>query len=247
MSTYRRTRGLWALVSLSLAIVLSTGCAVPLNPATSIMVDRPEVFTRERLIGRRFAEQQRLEKLLEEPVEEGYQGLRDVRSFVGVLSQLGLRSDPRYEAFRAAELRSALETQEALRSLRATTAEIELLRATELLETLQQDPSQLTGDVAAAQQALADAATALEASLATIRPEGSLTQAEGKIAAIHKELRTNGTALPDFTAFQKTGADLTPAERLRDQIAYRNVVESAMREQELDDTHDLIGSTIYTL
>jgi hypothetical protein len=44
-----------------------------------------------------------------------------------------------------------------------------------------------------------------------------------------------------------SGISLTSIETLNDKIAYRNAIQARLREQELDDTHDLGGMALYTL
>ncbi len=45
----------------------------------------------------------------------------------------------------------------------------------------------------------------------------------------------------------ETKAKLHPIDELRDRKAYRDAIQTMLREQELDDTHDMQGNTIYTL
>ncbi|MDF1662651.1 MAG: hypothetical protein P1V97_12820, partial [Planctomycetota bacterium] len=54
-------------------------------------------------------------------------------------------------------------------------------------------------------------------------------------------------SLPQPRDLKKSEADLTSIEEFTDKLAYRNAVVAALRQQELDDTHDLQGFTIYTL
>ncbi|HWE94885.1 MAG TPA: hypothetical protein VG269_13045 [Tepidisphaeraceae bacterium] len=46
---------------------------------------------------------------------------------------------------------------------------------------------------------------------------------------------------------QKSTAELSMVDQLRDQLAYRNEVNANIREQQLDDTHDLRGYTLYSM
>jgi hypothetical protein len=54
-------------------------------------------------------------------------------------------------------------------------------------------------------------------------------------------------ALPGHQELQSSSAKLTSVEKLRDELAYRNAVQAALRETELDDAHDLNGYTLRTL
>ena len=60
-----------------------------------ILIGRPEVFTRQRLVNRRLTEQQWLEaQLASSPTTSTFQGFQDVRTFEGFYNKTGVTVDP---------------------------------------------------------------------------------------------------------------------------------------------------------
>jgi hypothetical protein len=87
--------GLWSWGGLVLGFLALSGCGTTQNPdAGTIFVDRPEVFTRQRLINRRLAEQRWLENQLDKDADFTLQGYRDVREFTGFALALKGQFDP---------------------------------------------------------------------------------------------------------------------------------------------------------
>src|SRR5438128_8129160 len=90
-----RCGGLWSTALLIVGFLVLSGCGTTQNPdAGKIYVDRPEVFTRQRLINRRLAEQKWLENQLEKDADFSLQGYRDVREFTGFALALKGQFDP---------------------------------------------------------------------------------------------------------------------------------------------------------
>jgi predicted metal-dependent hydrolase len=84
-----------ALVFTFSCILGSTGCSLFTSQGGEILISRPEVFTRQRLVNRRLAEQQWLEtQLAATPTTQTFQGLQDIRIFDGFYNKTGVTFDP---------------------------------------------------------------------------------------------------------------------------------------------------------
>ena len=68
-------------------IIFCTGCLSTGKSKSKIIVDMPEVFTRERLVNERLREKNWLENKLKEKYVWSFQGYRDVRLFKGFAAQ----------------------------------------------------------------------------------------------------------------------------------------------------------------
>lgn len=170
---------------LLLLALLTAGCSTRYG---QVLVDRPEVFSRERLVVRRHEEVSRLEKELARPqlASQGVQGLRDFRQFTASLRGLGAR--------------------------------------------LGDGPGTAAPAPQAAQAAATQAGTAaMEAPAPVSKP---LVAAAGT---------------PDPRDVAPAQVQLTGVDRIQDEEATRSFLQAVLREKELDDTHDLLGLTIYTL
>src|SRR5215510_15000423 len=69
------------------------GCSST-SPQGEILIGRPEVFTRQRLVNRRLTEQQWLETHLATTPSFTFQGAQDVRVFEGLYNKTGVSVDP---------------------------------------------------------------------------------------------------------------------------------------------------------
>jgi hypothetical protein len=230
-----RTCKRWLVVLVPLAAL--SGCFFHQGaPSGTILVGHPEVFTRQRLVNRRLTEQQWLEEQLRTntPTASVLQGYRDVREFSGIYSKTGVTVDPTGGAV------SAAQSQLALQNLKNQTEVAELQRRLDTLvlqqkiQSQQQTPLTGTTTTVATPQGTATSAPAAPP------PPGASTPAASGVF-------NNAPALPSPADVVETKAKLTSTELLRDQLAWRNAVQAALREQELDDSHDLDGYTLYTL
>lgn len=202
----------------ALALALS-GC----HTYGVIHVDRPEVFMRERLTANRARERQWLLGKLESDPGLRFQGYRDVRTFMGFYDKFSGRAD----------------------KLAGGLADAVLKRDKKLVEKGRQidqaaDPDE-SPEVRDPIRASQDPRVAAAGSTRT-RDEGANG---GKVLGFDSAYDFPPVPTPRDTV--PTGADLTSLEEFQDKVAYRNAVASALREQELDDTHDLQGFTIYSL
>lgn len=200
---------------------------------SNIYVDRPEVFTRERLLNRRLTEQYWLEQQLEKPVDTTFQGYRDVREFKGFYAKLEAEMDPTaYIKGDTAKINADKNR------IDAETARLKSLQARELAAR------ELANTANASTSAKPEAAGATAPSSSASSPAAPTAPSTDPFA---NASLTERAPLPDPSDIMTSKASLTSVEKLRDQVAYRNTVQAFMREQELDDTHDLYGRTLYTL
>ncbi|BBM86571.1 hypothetical protein [Candidatus Uabimicrobium amorphum] len=201
----------------------------------SIVVDKPEVFTRERLINSRNQEKKwLLEQLNNTDNASRIQGYRDVRQFVAFLNDFSATFNP---LGKVTELKQDLEVAD-LKRLGDNIEkqdEIANLQYDLRIEKLRKELEDLKNGKEGATSELPSALTA-----PSVGDQVGTTPTSKSLIPQQRE------ALPSPTP-QATQAKLTLIEELRDKLAYRNAVRAAIYEQELDDTHDLNGLTLYTL
>jgi hypothetical protein len=185
-----------------------------------IHVDRPEVFMRERLTAARARERQWLQAKLEKDPGVRFQGLKDVRTFMGFYNRFSGSYDPLAGRIADSILKREGSKAERLRETEAGSDPATLSETDPKLRRNQE------GRVAAVAQ-------------------GSTSRDADKVLGFNSP--ANFPNVPDPRAAKHSEADLTSVEEFNDKLAYRNAVAAALRQQELDDTHDLQGFTIYTL
>jgi len=209
-------------------VIFSLGCYS--KSRGKIIVDSPEVFTRERLVRQRLREKNWLEKKLDkDEYQFGFQGYRDVRIFSGMVAGLRGKYDPLGGKLTAERLE--LETAD-------TKRQGELAEIQHRLNKLKLE------------QQIANLEAGVETNLDLPEPTGqgdSITGSDSDFYEIEAPYKSeNLPSLPDPTQIGTTKAELTGIEKLRDEKAYRDAVNAMLRETVLDDTHDLNGNTIYT-
>lgn len=226
-----------ALASCFTAVIVTTlssiGCMTH-SDSGKIYIDRPEVFTRERLINRRLGEQAWLEKQLESDAEFTLQGSRDVREFTGFALALKGEFDPLGGA-QAESLISDVKSNSRIGQLQDE-LQLEVLRKQLDMVRATTDPIQLVPG-----QITATNPPTLPANITNPLPAASATINLTTFA-------TNAIpSTPPSGSGVKSSAKLSSVQSLDDKLAFRNAIQARLREQELDDTHDLEGMTLYTL
>ncbi len=212
------------------------------------MVDKPEVFTRERLILRRHQDIQWLEEKLSEELKFEFQGLEDVRLLSEMMSKFNAKYDPSQGKIDTATVQNQLNELK-LQSLRQELSTLqqqalitEALRKQSEGEKEEESGEQEATEIEDSDQDKLDQIKAdLEKKIDTKFNE--LNEAIKNIAAQTPSTSTSSLFEPQLI---KSGARPTGIELLRDQMAYREAIHAALREKELDDTHDLLGNTVYT-
>lgn len=218
-------------------VAISPSCSwIKVPPAGEIFVSRPEVFTRQRLVNRRLTEQQWLEdQLAKTPTETSFQGLRDLRVFTGIYSRTTAAFDPLAGQVAVAQNELTLQNLQNQRNLAALQHQLDMLKVQQQIDTLQKaGPQQTSGTTGSGGSSSTPPATPAAPGAANTTPTPST-------------VFSTPPALPSPADTQTTKAKLTSIEVLRDQLAWRNAVQAALREQELDDAHDLAGMALYTL
>ena len=219
-------------------LLLVSGCSAFRMPwfhreLGAIYIDRPEVFTRERLINRRLEEQSWLQKQLKNDAEFSLQGSRDVREFTGFALALKGQFDPLGGA-QAESLLTDVKRNSRIGELQDE-LQVEVLR--KQLESVRSSPSipLMPGQVTATNP------PALPTNVTNPQPMASVT------INLNTFTTNNLPVLPNPESIRKARAQLTSIQSLDDKLAYRNAIQARLREQELDDTHDQKGMTLYTL
>ena len=203
------------------------------HPGTgTINVSHPQVDTRERLLNRRLEEQQWLESQLKIDGDFRLSGSIDEREFIGFAASVKGNFDPLGAA-------GSLAAGQALNQNSQLTDLQNNLQAAILRKELGQvqDSTNIFNLVAMPTNGVATAGVPITNLLAP----SPVTVNVGAFAS------NNLPALPNPGNITTTKSQLTTIQTLDDQLAKRNYIQALLREQELDDTHDLGGRTIYTL
>jgi len=213
------------LLALTLASVLGCGSS------GTITVDRPEVFSRERLLQERSREAQFLSEKLDqaESYTMSLQGFQDVRTFTGFYNELKLKYDPLAGALGTAQIQRQVGLTEQAGALDQVNTAIALERRRRALSRLQAGEE-------------VDVSMFSEPS-----PSGGTVDRSGlNPASVTAPLGVR-PALPDPSGLVASKAELTKIEELNELLAYRDAIRARLVEQRLDDVHDLNGFTLYTL
>lgn len=231
------------------------GCTIP----GTLTISDPQVFTRERLVKERYEERQWLhERLGDVPTEPSIQGLVDFRQFTGFHNQTKATFDPLQGALETLDakiqnsekqstlhqLKSELEEAKLDSQIRKTQKRLQLAQAQRSLTNFHQGTSKDQNPMPP------DRVTKGEAGSTQNNQNNSTNEDDGEITAQSASI---------LEASQKfsvpSGNDGRKAEKVKpltldlfhDQLAFRNAVRAAEREKQLDDRHDLFGSTLYDL
>lgn len=224
------------------------------RPATndSICIDRPEVFSRERMLTRRIAEQRWLEDQLNKYTGTGIQGMHDVREFQKFATGLNLQFNPLAGALEATSGQVLEDQFKHTQSLQILQYELQAMKLRADMAALQKqiDEGTYSSDQSGSQQP----SSQVTREELTQKIDALKKDLESKIEEAKKQMADSGQQTLGKFGYEVQAAgdtvradvDLHPIERLRDQRAYRAAVQAALREQELDDTHDLLGRTLTT-
>ena len=218
----------WALILFSLT---SFGCDTTRG---RLYVGQPQVHTREGLVEERFGELEWLRGQREKSkdIVLSFQGVRDVRQFVGFHNQLKASFDPTNARLNQLDLK---------REESATRAEIWRQRRAELLEEhrFNQTREQL------------NQGETIEDSTDETGNGNSKTQslAPPPLPSGSAPLGTKPTdfPLPDPSKAIETEAKLNILDLFHDKMTYRDAVNAAIKSTRLDDSHDRKGSMLYEL
>jgi hypothetical protein len=232
--------------------MFSGGCAwFTSPPAGHIFVGRPEVFTRQRLVNRRLGEQNWLaEQLKNMPTDPGFQGYRDVRVFSGLVNKTAVTFDPLGGRLTEAQNELAVQNLRDQRYQGGLQNQLDAVKRQQQIDAQQKLGPQL--EEAKLQQqidTLQKGNTPTASGPTAIPPPPSASATPPVPGAPTPSASTVFSSPPSVPSQDvvATQARLTSIETLRDQLAYRNAVQASLREQELDDSHDLAGLTLYTL
>src|SRR5581483_4637841 len=225
-------RSAWAC-SLILVWILILGCKSPVPSTGHIYVDHPEAFTRERLLNRRLDEQAWLEAQLKENAPFSLQGSIDTRDLVGMAAAVSGNFDP----LGGAQAQSALQNVQNSSRVQDLQQELQIAQLKKQIESVEN---------------LTNASVPVPAfptNLSNPAPSATNPMVSSPITINLGTFGTNLPALPNPAnrVGISPGTSLTAVQTLDDQLAKRNYLEALLREQELDDTHDLAGMTLYTL
>lgn len=224
--TFRAAFRVNAAVLAGIALFIQ-GCS---SPSGHIYIDRPSVDTRERLINRRMDEQAWLEKQLQTDAGFSLQGSIDTREFIGIAAAVKGNFDPLGGASTQAATQNVQENAR-INQLEGQLQEASLKKRIELVQNW------TNGNVPAPSTNIAGQST----------PSTNLLGSSAVTINLGSFNSTNLPPLPNPSNRVLSASSLTATQTLDDKLAYRNVIQALLREQELDDTHDLGGMTLYTL
>ncbi len=236
-----------------------------------IMVDRPEVFTRERLVSKRHVEKEVLEERLKAGYKHTKQGYRDIRQFAGLIGKLKADFDPLGGKLKSVENKNEIsEARRAEQDAIWSQKENRLRHIKTMLE-LKNDISNLKNPPDTKDDEIKPSESADEndgdngtqvsenggsdnepasddtAGNGDEDPQDKSVSA-GDMNNLMEELKgwLDGK-LKTPSDKVASDAELTSIEMVKDEKAYRDMINAMIQETELDDTHDLSGSSLYTL
>ena len=210
-------------------LVLSSCCNLSFNNTKTygtIMVDHPEVFTRERLVTRRHAETQWLEGKLEGGYQYTTQGFREVKEFSGFVGKLKASVDPLSGALTTAQTNKQIsDTQRQQQQAEWDHQEARLEHRKAMLELRKEidklknpsddeDPEKTTTK--------ADDDTNDDDTDDTTKDDTNEATEEtiDDLKSGMAELRTAMAALPSAAGLTKSDAQLSSIDKVRDEKAY---------------------------
>ena len=223
---------LYRPVVLALCMVCLSGCPGPSSfhkPTTGattgvILVDSPEVYHRERLIQDRERQKAWLHQQLDvdDAAFEVFEALISQQSLRSTTVSLGVDATP-----------------QAGLTIRETDAAVDALARDQAIADLEHQirVAQLTQQLQRAQEG---------ESVELPEPSGAATSEPGATGSSEEEGpdARSGTELPS-TSIASLTARSSPASRFHDRLAFRELVRQEILENDLDDSHDLTGNTLY--
>ncbi len=230
-----------------LAAVLLAICGCPsyTPKGGKIYVGQPQVLSRESIVPERQREIEWLrEKLKDTPTEASFHGYVDTLIAETLTATLAAEFDPLAIAKSEEATKFEIDRLEGERELLQMKQQIERAKLENRLKEVQEKGLTDGDDLASS--------PVQDAKLDEIDKKiGKLNET---IAALEKRLESGGAgggkgALADVNdaRARPTRAQVTPYELLQDQLAYRNQVNAALRDRMLDETHDLMGRTLYEM
>jgi hypothetical protein len=215
------------------------------NPEGGVIyVGQPQVLSREAIVPERQAEAEWLRKqLANTPETASFQGISDYLVTQAFSAKLAASFDPLGGKVRDQLTKLEVDKLEAERDRLKLQQEIEEIKLRNLLKEVQDE-----GTVADDPQ---------------IQPvaidQSKIDSINQKIDELEKKIKTleeasvkpeNESSTLDSLAnarARRSTVSLTPFELLKDQTAFRSQVNAARREKLLDETHDLMGRSLYEM
>ena len=197
--------------------------ATPVLTGGTIVVDHPEVFTMSRLIEQRQRNIELLRSKLDSFEPQGYQALRDVRAL-----QIGSEVAGEDE-----NARNIAALQEEIETLKKQRAEMAAAAAEKKQQAEMAAAAEGGGEAERPESPeSAQPAPAMESA-----PTGASQALPGETVA----------AAPSPSNFVRTEAELSPIEKIRDEMVYSKMLESKLLSVERDDSVTLMGYVEYAL
>lgn len=204
-----------------------------------IALSDPQIYTRERLLNDRDDETKFLKQQLDNVNTQDFTPRlkRDIDTMLSIVANLAVKFDPIAGA--------ALQQQAKVGEL---TSEKQIVDLKQQIAALKASAG-AGGSGAGGANANAGGnspAAADSADLAALKKSiddltARLTVAETQIKTINDTPKSPPGLRPN------TVNDGTPSEIFRDKMAYRNEVQAALEQAQLDDRHDMVGNNLYRL
>jgi hypothetical protein len=227
------------------AISLS-GCSREDKP--TIVVDRPGVFTRERLVARRVRETQFLEQKLDTFVET-INGYNDVREFSGMMASIQGAFNPFQGALSLAQGNNTINNLNRQDQLSQLQQQLSVSLLNKQIAAVNGFTNTAGLGTKVLSQPLQTGSNATYLAAGTNVPQvpfgGTNMFFVGQPPTVNSSFTSR--TLVDPASLVASQARLSAIDTLTDEMAYRDFIQAALREKELDDTHDLLGYTLYTL
>jgi hypothetical protein len=173
------------------------------------------------------------------PSTTTFQGYQDVRTFSGFYNKLAAAFDPLGGKLEALTKNVNVQNLQNQHDINSVQHEIEMLKIQRELDALRSSTgsSNSTGNPPAP-------GGANSGSTSSSSNSGS---SGPNVSPSPSTPISTSSAVPSPSEITTTQAKITSIEVLKDQIAWRNAVQAALRDQELDDAHDHAGLMLYTL
>lgn len=233
---------------------LSTSCSVwevePPKLGTTkgiILVDSPEVYARERLVRDRERQKTWLmaELAIADTAFDAVQAAVASRRFELTSVTAGIDATPQaaLAARKAEDDADALDRQNEVAALQH---ELDIAKLRKQIEAAEAGEEEGMNSAVLANTTPATGTTpaATTPAASTSTPPPAATTAEAPDSELTGDL---GTKLPSLAIDALTGIKDSPIDRLRDKLAYRELVRQELLENDLDDGHDIEGNTLYRL
>lgn len=213
-----------------------------------IVISKPRISTRERLINDRLDQESWLQKQLNEAdsKEFGSQGISDVRSTRGLSLKSGINANAGAVALAKEANDQALEDARRQSDLKSLDYQIAVLKKQKQLRDAAQDPDAASSTYYPGTPVKPEVTGSTPPNVTNELANALELQAKA-LNNLNNQLNLSGRATAGSSVPEQTDAKASPIDEFRDRLAYRDEIRGELLQNSLDDSHDLAQKTIYRL